>query len=148
VVAFVAAVLQKLLGAAGTLLAIIFLIMVGSPSSGGATGVPYLPTIWRDIGSYLPLRGAYILLHDSIYFNGHGITQALTILLIYFGVAATILGILDWRHTEASGAPCGSRRHTTHRIARSRGSSSYPTMNRWKAAASPPDGAAGSAEVM
>ena len=88
VVAFVAAVLQKLIGAAGTLLTIIVIILLGNPSSGGATGVPYLPTFWRDIGPYLPPRNAYILLHHTIYFNGHGTTQALTVLLIYLGVAA------------------------------------------------------------
>ena len=43
VVAFVAAILQKLIGAAGTLLTIIVVILFGNPSSGGATGYPYLP---------------------------------------------------------------------------------------------------------
>jgi hypothetical protein len=90
VVAFVAAVLQKLIGAAGTLLTIIVIILLGNPSSGGATGVPYLPP-----------RNGYILLHNTIYFNGHGTTQALTTLLVYFGVAAVILGLLDWFRSEA-----------------------------------------------
>ena len=44
-VAFVAAVLQKLIGAAGTLLTIIVIILFGNPSSGGANGVPYLPDV-------------------------------------------------------------------------------------------------------
>ena len=101
VVAFVAAILQKLIGAAGTLLTIIVIILLGNPSSGGATGVPYLPTFWRDIGPYLPPRNAYILLHHTIYFNGHGTTQALTVLLIYLGVGAVILGVLDLRRSEA-----------------------------------------------
>ena len=61
-VAFVAAVLQKLIGAAGTLLTIIVIILFGNPSSGGANGVPYLPAFWRDIGPYLPPRNGYILL--------------------------------------------------------------------------------------
>jgi hypothetical protein len=99
-VAFVAAVLQKLIGAAGTLVTIIVVILLGNPSSGGATGVPYLPTFWRDLGPYLPPRNAYILLHHTIYFNGNGTTQALTVLLIYFGVAAVILGVLDWFRSE------------------------------------------------
>ena len=101
VVAFVAAILQKLIGAAGTLLTIIMVILFGNPSSGGATGFPYLPTFWRDLGPYLPPRNAYILLHHTIYFNGHGTTQALTVLLIYLGVAAAILIVLDLRRSEA-----------------------------------------------
>ncbi|MGP0025845.1 MAG: hypothetical protein ACLPKE_21180 [Streptosporangiaceae bacterium] len=86
VVAFVAAVLQKLIGAAGTLLTVIVMILLGNPSSGGATGVPYLPTFWQHLGPYLPPRNAYILLHHTIYFNGHGTTEALTVLLIYLVV--------------------------------------------------------------
>jgi len=99
-VAFTAAVLQKLVGAAGTLLTVIVIILLGNPSSGGATGVPYLPAFWRDLGPYLPPRNAYILLHHTIYFNGNGTTQALTILLVYLGVAAVILGLLDWFRSE------------------------------------------------
>ena len=100
-VAFVAAVLQKLIGAAGTLLTIIVIILFGNPSSGGANGVPYLPTFWRDIGPYLPPRNGYILLHQTIYFSGHGTTQALAVLLVYLAVAAAILIVLDLRRTEA-----------------------------------------------
>ena len=100
-VAFVAAVMQKLIGAAGTLLTIIVIIQFGNPSSGGANGVPYLPTFWRDIGPYLPPRNAYILLHQTIYFSGHGTTQALAVLLAYLAVAAAILIVLDLRRTEA-----------------------------------------------
>ena len=100
-VAFVAAVLQKLIGAAGTLLTIIVIILFGNPSSGGANGVPYLPTFWRDIGPYLPPRNGYILLHHTIYFSGHGTTQALVVLLVYLAVAAAILIVLDLRRSEA-----------------------------------------------
>lgn len=96
VVALVAGVLQKLLGAAGTLVTVVVIILFGNPSSGGANGVPYLNGFWRAIGPYLPPRNAYILLRNSIYFHGNGITQALTVLLVYFVVAAVILSLLDW----------------------------------------------------
>ncbi|MER7770482.1 hypothetical protein [Kitasatospora sp. NPDC096140] len=102
VVAFVAAILQKLLGPIGTLLTIVVIILFGNPSSGGATGVPYLPAFWRDLGPYLPPRNAYILLHHTIYFDGHGTGQALTTLLVYLGVAAAVLIVLDLRRSEAT----------------------------------------------
>jgi hypothetical protein len=101
-VAFVAAVLQKLIGPAGTLLTVIVIILFGNPSSGGANGVPYLPTFWRDIGPYLPPRNAYIVLHHTIYFGGHGTTQSLIVLLIYVVVAGAILTVLDLRRTETA----------------------------------------------
>ncbi|KQW15498.1 hypothetical protein [Streptomyces sp. Root369] len=93
-VALVAAVLQKLLGAAGTLVTVIVVMLFGNPSSGGANGVPYLPAFWRAIGPYLPPRNAYILLRNTIYFDGHGTTQALTVLLLYLVVPAVALVLL------------------------------------------------------
>ncbi|MCX5611604.1 hypothetical protein OHB39_29215 [Streptomyces sp. NBC_00047] len=95
VVALVAAVLQKLLGAAGTLVTVIVVMLFGNPSSGGANGVPYLPAFWRDIGPFLPPRNAYILLRNTIYFDGHGTTQALVVLLVYLAVPAIALALLD-----------------------------------------------------
>jgi hypothetical protein len=86
--------MQKLIGAAGTLLTIIVIILFGNHSSGGANGVPYLPTFWRDIGPHLPPRNGYILLHQTIYFSGHGTTQARAVLLSYLAAAA-ILIVLD-----------------------------------------------------
>ena len=99
-VVLAAAAIQGLAGKAGTLLTVIVMILLGNPSSGGTTGVPYLPTFWRDLGPYLPPRNAYILLHHTIYFNGHGTTEALTVLLVYLVVGAVILGVLDWFRSE------------------------------------------------
>jgi len=97
VVGLFAAVLQRLLGAAGTFLTVIVIILLGKPSAGGANGVPYLPDFWVDIGPFLPPRNAYVLLQNTVYFDGHGTTQALLVLLAYLVVFAVILGILDWR---------------------------------------------------
>jgi hypothetical protein len=97
VVGLFAAVLQKLLGPAGTFLTVIVIILLGKPSSGGANGVTYLPDFWQTIGPFLPPRNAYILLRNTVYFDGNGTAQALIVLLAYFVVFAVILGILDWR---------------------------------------------------
>lgn len=105
-VAMVAAVLRRLLGAFGTLLTIIIIIiLLGNPAKGGANGVYYLNSFWQDIGPYLPPRNAYILLHNTIYFNGSNTTQALVVLLIYAVVFAGILGVLDWYHTPTPTEP-------------------------------------------
>jgi len=82
-VALLASVLQKLLGSSGTLITIVVVIVFGNPSSGGANGVPFLPAFWRDIGPYLPPRNALTAIHNTMYYNGNGITQALVILGIY-----------------------------------------------------------------
>jgi hypothetical protein len=104
VVGLFAAVMGRLLGAAGTLVTVLIIILFGKPSAGGANGVPFLPGFWLAIGPYLPPRNAYILLKNTVYFGGNGTAQALIILLAYFVVFAVILGILDWRrHTAPEG---------------------------------------------
>jgi hypothetical protein len=105
VVALFAAVMQRLLGAIGTLLTVFVIILLGKPSSGGANGVPFLPGFWTAIGPYLPPRNAFILMRNTVYFGGNGTTQALIILLAYLLVFATILGILDWRRRPARETP-------------------------------------------
>ncbi|MCX5258964.1 hypothetical protein OOK27_33335 [Streptomyces canus] len=78
---------------------VILVMLFGNPSSGGSNGVAYLPAFWRDIGPFLPPRNAYILLRNTIYFDGHGITQALIVLLLYPVIAGAALGFLDWFRT-------------------------------------------------
>jgi hypothetical protein len=116
--ALFAAVMQRLIGAIGTFLTVVVIILLGKPSSGGANGVAYLPSFWTAIGPFLPPRNAYILLRNSIYFDGNGITQALIVLLVYLVVLAVVLAILEYwrrpaveipitRETEAQAAAAG-----------------------------------------
>jgi MFS family permease len=107
-----AAVMQKLVGAAGTFLTVLVIILLGKPSSGGANGVTYLPDFWQTIGPFLPPRNAYILLRNTIYFDGHGTAQALIVLLAYFVVFAVILGILSWRRRPEPDLGVGVDRET------------------------------------
>ena len=101
-VALVSAVLLRLLRIPGAVLWIILLFFFGLPSTGGSNGVPYLPAFWRDIGPFLPPRNGVVLLHQTIYFGGHGTTQALAILLAYLVVFGAILVFLDrFQHSEA-----------------------------------------------
>jgi hypothetical protein len=95
-VSLLAAVLRRVAGPVGIFLTVILVIQFGNPSSGGANGVPYLPAFWKDLGPLLPPRNAYLLLRDTVYFDGHGIGQPLTILLAYLVVAAIVLTVFDW----------------------------------------------------
>ena len=82
-VALLAAVLRRLAGPVGIFLTVILIIQFGNPSSGGANGVPYLPAFWNALGPFLPPRNAYLLLRNTLYFDGHGIGQPLAVLLAY-----------------------------------------------------------------
>lgn len=110
--ALFAVVMQKLLGAAGTLVTMIVMIQLGKPSDGGANGVPFLNGFWGPIGPFLPPRNAYILLRNTVYFHGHGITQALTVILIYAVVAAVIVGLLDHWPTRTPQVPVSTETET------------------------------------
>ena len=105
VVALVAAVLRRVLGPVGIVLTVIVILQFGNPSSGGSNGAPYLPSFWHDIGPFLPPRNAYVLLRNTVYFDGNGIGQALTVLLVYLVVAAAIIGFLDWFRSPELSVP-------------------------------------------
>jgi hypothetical protein len=95
-VSLVAAVLRRVVGPLGIFLTVIVVIQFGNPSSGGANGVPYLTEFWRDLGPFLPPRNAFLLLRNTVYFDGHGIGQPLTVLLAYVVVAGALLIAFDW----------------------------------------------------
>ena len=93
--ALVASVLEKLFGAFGTFLTIMVMILFGNPSTGGAVGAPFLPSFWRHLGPFLPARNGLTAVHSTMYFNGHGMTQAIVILGVYavvFGALSQFLG--------------------------------------------------------
>jgi hypothetical protein len=108
VVSLFAAIMQRVLGALGTLVTVIVIIPFGKPSSGGANGVPYLPDFWNAIGPYLPPQNGYILPRNSVYFGGNGITRPLVVLLVYFFMLAALIGILDWYRRPAPALPAVS----------------------------------------
>jgi hypothetical protein len=95
-VSLLAAVLRRVAGPVGIFITVIVVIQFGNPSSGGANGVPYLPTFWKDLGPFLPPRNAYLLLRNTLYFDGHGIGQPLAVLLAYTVIAGVLLGVFDW----------------------------------------------------
>jgi hypothetical protein len=105
VVAIFTAVLRRVLGPVGVLLTMIVLMQFGNPSSGGSNGVPYLPGFWSDIGPFLPPRNAYLLLRNTIYFDGNGTGRALTVLLVYLVITGAILGFLDWYRSPELSVP-------------------------------------------
>ena len=87
------------------MLTLIVILQFGNPSSGGSNGAAYLTTFWNDIGPFLPPRNAYLLLRNSLYFDGNGIAQPLAVLLAYALIAAAALMFLDWRRSPEPVAP-------------------------------------------
>jgi hypothetical protein len=103
VVALIAAVLRRLIGPLGIIATVIVVLQFGNPSSGGANGVPYLPAFWSELGPFLPPRNAYLLLRNTVYFNGNAIQQALIVLLVYVVIFGVVLFLLDRRSAAGLG---------------------------------------------
>jgi hypothetical protein len=95
-VSVLAAMLRRVIGPPGIFLTVIVIIQFGNPSSGGANGVPYLPAFWKGLGPFLPPRNAYLLLRNTIYFDGGSIGQPLGVLLAYTVIASAALAVFDW----------------------------------------------------
>ncbi len=101
VVALFAAVMRRVLGPAGIVVTLIVILQFGNPSSGGSNGAPYLTPFWNGIGPFLPPRNAFVLLRNTLYFDGNGIAQPLAVLLAYAVIGAAVLGFLDWYRSPA-----------------------------------------------
>ncbi len=90
-VAYAAAALQTVLGPAGTLVVVVVFVIFGAPASGGTVPSPYLPSLWRTLGPYLPAGAGTTAVRNTIYFGGNGITKSLILLAIYLVVGAAVV---------------------------------------------------------
>jgi hypothetical protein len=95
---------QRLLGLPGTGVGLLVFIVVGDPSSGGATAPQLLPNPWRAISQALPPGAATTAMRDVVYFNGYGATRALIVLGSYALLGAILAIIADRIRTGAPAA--------------------------------------------
>lgn len=94
--------MQRVLGSAGTLLALITFVLLGNPSSGGAVPGAFLPTFWRTIGPWLPNSAGMTLVRNIQYFGGNAINGALVLLVAYALLGCTVLVLFATHRRSAS----------------------------------------------
>jgi hypothetical protein len=104
---------QRLLGLPGTGVGLVAFIVVGDPSSGGATAPQLLPDPWRAISQALPPGAAVTAMRDVVYFHGYGATRALIVLGTYAALGAILAIITDRIRTRAP-APASTGRAADH----------------------------------
>jgi hypothetical protein len=100
---------QRLLGLVGTGVGLLVFIVVGDPSSGGATAPQLLPDPWRVISQALPPGAAVTAMRDVVYFHGYGATRGLIVLGSYAALGAILAIIADRIHTGAPAATSGGQ---------------------------------------
>ncbi len=86
---------QRLLGLPGTGVGLLVFIVLGDPSSGGATAPQLLPNPWRAISQALPPGAAATAMRDVVYFHGYGATRALIVLGTYAALGAILAIVVD-----------------------------------------------------
>ena len=86
----ITAALQAVLGVAGTALAIVVLVAIGNPASGGVFATELLPHPWRDIGALLPPGAGTTLVRNISYFGGNATGAALVVLIAYVVVGTLV----------------------------------------------------------
>lgn len=84
---------QALLGVVGVGVTILFFVVLGNPSAGGAYPTVLLPPFWRAIGPWLPPGAGTAAVRNTVYFSGHATAGPLAVLAVY-AVAGTALALV------------------------------------------------------
>ncbi len=86
--------LQTMFGVIGIGLTVVIFVILGNPSAGGAYQAPLLPPFWRAISSYLPNGAGTDAIRKVVYFEGHGLTHTVVVLVVWIaaGVVVTPVG--------------------------------------------------------
>jgi hypothetical protein len=98
--------LQAVLGLPGTLLAIIAMVVFGTPTAGASIATPLLASPWNVIGQGLPPSAGLSAARSVIYLGGVNLTGPLAVLATY-AAAGTLLVLASavWRHRRPAPLP-------------------------------------------
>ncbi|WP_217441036.1 ABC transporter permease [Nocardia barduliensis] len=105
--------LESLLGYLGIGIGAVTMMLIGNPLSGTATAPEMLPGWSGGLGQLLPPGAGGQLLRSTAFFDGHGATHPVTVLVAWFlfGVVLCLLGGLRARRTATitAGLPRSTR---------------------------------------
>ena len=116
--------LIALIGAPGLGLGILLMIFVGNPFSGATSAPELLPAPAGAIGQWLPPGAGANLLRSTAYFNGHGASGHLTVLIVWIVLGLTAVAVghhapvrfaarRAWKRSPAAAPPAGHRAAAT-----------------------------------
>ena len=102
-VALLAATLQSVIGPMGTLAAVVIVVFIGNPSTGGVNGVAFLPPFWQAVGVVLPPRNGLYLIRNTLYFGGNDLMVPIIVLGIYVVVCGALVTLFSWARFDVKG---------------------------------------------
>ncbi|MFF4579834.1 ABC transporter permease [Streptomyces sp. NPDC001373] len=98
--------LESLLGHLGIGIGAVAMMLIGNPLSGTATAPEMLPGRSGTLGQLLPPGAGGRLLRSTAFFDGHGVTHAVTVLVAWttLGAVLCLAGGLRARHLQSTSA--------------------------------------------
>lgn len=104
VAAAVAGVL-RIAGPAGAAVAVLLIVPVGVPASGGPVGAGFIPRWYAELGEHLPVGAGINAVRNIVYFDANAVGGWLLVLAVWAG-AGTLLTMLPrvWRRHAALAA--------------------------------------------
>lgn len=98
--------LQILFGVIGIGLTVVIFVILGNPSAGGAYQPSVLPPFWRAISGVLPNGAGTDAIRRIVYFDGHGITHSIVVLVCWIvgGVAVSLIGAALFHRGQSAAA--------------------------------------------
>ncbi|MGW0122685.1 ABC transporter permease [Streptomyces sp. NPDC003327] len=99
--------LESLLGAVGFAVGAVTMMLIGNPLSATATAPEMLPGWSGELGRLLPPGAGGQLLRSTAFFDGHGATHPVTVLLVWLALGAALLlvGTLRPHHRDRPDHP-------------------------------------------
>ena len=84
------AALMSLFGIAGIVVAIVALVVLGNPTSGGSVPVQMLSGGYQFLAKILPNNAGVALVHGIEYFDGNQLGHPLVVLALYAVIATAV----------------------------------------------------------
>jgi hypothetical protein len=103
-----------MLGGAGLIVAVVTVVLLGNPVSGGTVPASMLPSGWHFLSEILPNAAGVRLVRAVSYFGGHGIGNPLIVLGIYAGAAVLLTTLVTLRRRPGAMPQPAAIAHTRH----------------------------------
>jgi hypothetical protein len=99
------AALMSLFGMAGVVVAIVALVVLGNPTSGGSVPVQMLSSGYQLLAKILPNNAGIALVHGIEYFGGNQLGHPLLVLALYAVIATAVCFAQAMRRSRPAPAP-------------------------------------------
>ncbi|GAB6897051.1 hypothetical protein [Kineosporia succinea] len=103
--------LESLLGTAGFAIGAVTMMLLGNPFSGTTSAPEMLPGWSGEFGQFLPPGAAGWLLRSTAFFDGHGATHSIIVLVVWLAAGAVLTAIgtaRSSRRDQNAGTPAPS----------------------------------------